>query len=66
MFHAAGYGVIAAMLPDAVVGFWAANVNAPPEGTDGIASGLDGVSGLMAFGITVASQVCRKRMTAQA
>lgn len=66
MFHAAGYGFIAAMLVGVVVGFWAAIVNAPPEVTGGIASGLGAVCGMMAFGLTIASRFYRKRLTAQA
>ena len=66
MFHAAGYGLVTAMLAGVVVGFWAAIVIAPPEVTGGIASGLGGVCGLLAFGLTVASRAYRKRSTAQA
>jgi hypothetical protein len=66
MFHEAGYRFIAAMLVDVVVGFWAATVNAPPEVTGGIASGLGAVCGMMAFSHTIASRFYRKRMTGQA
>jgi hypothetical protein len=66
MFHAAGYGFIAAMLVGVVVGFSAAIVNAPSEVAGGIASGLGAVCGMMAFGLTIASRFYRKRSTAQA
>lgn len=61
MFHAAGYGVIAAMLAGVVVGFWAAIVNAPPEVTGGIASGLGAAFGMAAFGLALAIRVFRKQ-----
>jgi len=54
------------MLAGVVVGFWAAIVNAPPEVTGGIASGLGAVCGMMAFGLTIASRFYRKRLNAQA
>jgi hypothetical protein len=66
MFHAAGYGFIAAMLAGVAVGFWAAIVNAPPEVTGGIASGLGGICGLTAFGLAFAGRIVRRRATATA
>ncbi len=54
------------MLAGVAVGFWAAIVNAPPEVTSGIASGLGDMCKLMIFGLTIASCIFGKRITAQA
>lgn len=62
--RAAGYGAIAAMLAGVAVGLWAASINAPPEVAGGIASGIGGVCGLGAFGLTIALRLFRKRFTA--
>lgn len=64
MFHAAGYGVIAALLAGIVVGFWAAIVNASPEVTGGIASGLGAACGMAAFGLSVAIRVFKRNASA--
>ncbi len=54
MLRSAGWGAIAALGIGVIVGFWAAVVNAPPEVTGGIASGLGAAFGLLAFGGSMA------------
>ncbi|MGZ0188626.1 MAG: hypothetical protein ACKVH0_11590 [Alphaproteobacteria bacterium] len=61
MVRSVGFGALAAILTGLVVGFWAALSNAPPEVTGGIASGLGGAFGLLAFGVSVAVRAFKRR-----
>ncbi len=59
--RSAGLGATASILTGIAVGLWAAAVNAPPEVAGGVASGLGGAFGLLAFGSSIAIRTFRRR-----